>query len=59
MIVQALTNLKYDEVAVIPMEHVNPSLCIVALVDTTVHEAQNKGITQLRETEHIRLEEEI
>lgn len=41
------------------MEHTKPSPFILAPVDTTIHEAQNEGITQSQETEHIRLEEEI
>lgn len=54
---QALLKLKHEAGTIIPMEHGMPSPHIAAPTDTTVHEAQNKGITQPRETEHIRLEE--
>ena len=56
---QALLKLTYEVDAVIPMEHENSSLRIVAPVDPMVHEAWKEGITQPPETKHIGLEEEI
>jgi len=42
---QALPKLKYEAGAIILMEHAKPSLRIATPVDTTIHEAQNEGIT--------------
>jgi len=56
---QALLKLKYEVNSVIPMKHAKPSLRIVALVDTRVHEAWKEGTTQPQETERMGLEEGI
>lgn len=39
MTMQALLKLKYEAGAIIPMDHVKPSLRIVARIDTMVGEA--------------------
>ena len=57
--VQELPKLKYEAGAVIPMEHVKPSPCLIAPIDTTISAAWKERITHLQEAERIGLEEEI
>lgn len=55
---QALPKLKYETRVEIPTEQAKPSPHVTAPVDTMICIDRNKEITQLRETEHIRLQEE-
>jgi len=56
---QVLPTLKYEARVEIYMEHVNLSPRVTTPVDMTFCIDRNEKITQLCETEHIRLEEEI
>lgn len=56
---QALLKLKYEARVVVSVEHVKTSPHITTPIDTMVPDDHNEETTQLCETEHLRLKEEI
>jgi len=50
LVAQTLPTLEYEADAMVPIEHVKPSLHMTTYVDTMVHKARKEGITQPQET---------